>query len=117
MKKIFTEPEIAQYIELKEEYLDFLSNLILEKCNKIVQIGAYTADLGEFGMVRLSRNKFPMQFTEKTAKEISEMSWQSNTPKKPIIKIFNVKDWYKSKIETLNKIIAFSKSKEESFLD
>ncbi len=100
-----TKTEIDAYKELKKQYTNIVNTSILENCNKIVQIGAYTAEIDKNNIVTLSRNKFPSQFTEKSANDIVNMNWTSSNNKKANIEIYNIKDWYRGKIEALNFII------------
>ncbi len=106
---MITENEFEDYRNLKNEYNKVVNTKILEHCNKIVQIGAYTAKLDENGNVELSRTRFPSQFTEETATKILNMKWVSDTGKKPTLEILNAKDWYQSRINALDTILTLSK--------
>ncbi len=97
--------EIDDYLELKKQYTNIVNTNILENCNKIVQIGAYTAEVGKNNSIILSRNKFPSQFAEKSANDIVNMNWTSSNNKKANVEVYNIKDWYRGKIEALDFII------------
>ena len=99
-----TKKEIEKYKKLKKQYLGIVNTNILEYCNKIVQIGAYTAELDENEII-LSRTKFPSQFSEKSAEEIANMNWRSTNDKKANVEIYSVNEWYNEKIQALNYII------------
>jgi hypothetical protein len=96
--------QIKEYKLLREQYLSIIDTSILERHNKIVQIGAYTAEVGQNNHIVLSRSKFPSQFTENSAQEILEIGWTSINDKAHI-EIYNVRDWYKNKIKALDFII------------
>ncbi len=97
--------KIDDYLELKKQYINIVNTNILENCNKIVQIGAYTAEVGKNNSIILSRNKFPSQFTEKSANDIVNMNWTSTNNKKANVKIYDIKEWYREKTEALDFII------------
>jgi hypothetical protein len=100
-----TKKEIEEYKRLKKQYQSIVNTSILEHCNKIIQIGAYTAELNEDNNVILSRTKFPSQFSEKSATQIVRMDWRTTNDKKANVEIYNVKEWYKDKIQSLDFII------------
>ncbi len=100
-----TKKEIEGYKELKKQYESIVNTSILENYNKIIQIGAYTAELDENKKVILSQTKFPSQFTEQTATKIINMNWVTINNKKANVEIYNVKEWYKEKIQSLDFII------------
>lgn len=106
---MITEKEFEDFRELKKEYSKIANIKILEHCNRIVQIGAYTAELDENGKVVLSQTKFPSQFTEETALEILNMKWVSNSERKPTLEILNTKDWYLIRIKAIDSILSLSK--------
>lgn len=51
---MITEAEIDEFISLRKEYEKIVTSKVLENCNKIVQIGAFTAELKEDGNIALS---------------------------------------------------------------
>ncbi len=106
---MITEKEFEVYRTLKYKYLEFIETKIKENCSKIVQIGAFTAELNEVGKVVLSQTKFPYLFNEDTALRISYMNWVSKTGRKPTLEILNAKDWYQKRVEAFDSILSLSK--------
>jgi len=102
---------LHNFIKLKKEYEKVLNFNIIERCNKIVQAGAYTLATNKNNRVILSSSKFPMQFSDESVKELLKIKWESPNDIKPTVKVYNVKDWYGMKKEALDTIIDFYSKK------
>lgn len=100
--------ELQNFIEQRNEYKRIIDFNVIENCNKIVQVGAYTLCTNAKSEVILSLSKFPTQYSEKSVKKLLKINWETkNSSKKPNIEIYNVKDWYRMRKSALDKIINF----------
>lgn len=100
--------ELQNFVEQRNEYERIIDFNVIEDCNKIVQVGAYTLDTNDKSEVILSSSKFPTQYSEKSVEKLLKINWESkNSTRKPNIEVYNVKDWYRMRKSALDKIINF----------
>jgi hypothetical protein len=109
LNNMITDKEFKDFHALKKEYSKIVEAKTLDHYNKIIQIGAFTAELDKDGEVVLSQTKFPSQFTEVIARKIFNMNWVSNSDRNPTLEILNVRDWYTNRINALDTILSFNK--------
>lgn len=100
--------ELQNFIKQRNQYKRIIDFNVIENCNKIIQVGAYTLDTNDKSEVILSLSKFPTQYSEKSVKKLLKINWEiRNSKKEPKIEVFNVKDWYRMRKSALDTIINF----------
>jgi deoxyxylulose-5-phosphate synthase len=92
---------IARYTSKIEAYENKLDPgySILERCNQIVQIGAYTIGTDEDGKVKLCLVDFPTQFSDKAIAEIKAMTFTNGHGERIHPTVYGVREWYRKELE------------------
>lgn len=91
-------------IERLNAYLQHIETPVLEYCNYIVQVGAMT--VAEKGNKYVAVNTyFPEQFSEDTAKVISQIKWFNGDGNPIEAKPVKAIDWYNEQISFLKETI------------
>ena len=90
--------------ELKEKseiYQNQIELTVLENCPFIVEVGALTVCTNENGVVEAQNLEYPMQFSQKGADIILEMTWRNGNGEivRPIV--YGRNDWYRSRLQMI----------------
>lgn len=101
MEKVMKEKMGIKFKRLLAEYQNIVDVPILEKCNRIVDVGGLTITLDKENKPCVGNLDYPTQFTEDVAEEI----YLAFSKKTKNVKIYKVKDWYREQIQILKEIL------------
>lgn len=100
--------ELQNFVEQRNEYEKIIGFNVIEDCNKIIQVGAYTLDTNDKSEVILSLSQFPTQYSTKSIEKLLKIKWEcSMGSEEPDIEVYNAKDWYRMRKIALDTIISF----------
>lgn len=96
----------------KEKYIceKHLQNNVIERCNYIIEVGAFTVSTNTNRRTKLCNISEPTQFTKDAVDQILTIKFVSKNGKKVEPKIFTSSKWYQEKLTALDEAINYFKN-------
>jgi hypothetical protein len=101
---------ITKFQEEKNICIKHLQSNTIERCNYIVEVGAYTVSTDKYGKTKLCNVSEPTQFSKDVVDHILDLKFVNQNGKKINPKVFTSSKWYQEKLSALEQVIAYLKN-------
>lgn len=83
----------------------------IERCNYIVEVGAYTVSTDKYGETKLCNISEPSQFSKNAVDQILDIKFVNQDGEKIKPNVFTSSKWYQEKLAALEQVIDYLKNR------
>ena len=104
------EISITKLQEEKNNCIKHLQCNTIERCNYIVEVGAYTVSTDKYGETKLCNISEPSQFSKAAVDQILNLKFVNQNGEKIKPKVCSSSKWYQEKLAALEQVIDYLKN-------
>ncbi len=101
---------ITKFQEEKNICIKHLQSNTIERCNYIVEVGAYTVSTDKYGKTKLCNISEPSQFSKDAVNQILNLKFVNQNGEKIKPNVFTSSKWYQEKLAALEQVIDYLKN-------